>query len=171
MRNGWEFTGRSHEQRAIHKEGDQAAMIERSLSILERFTGTPPVGWLGSGLAQTFWTPELLAAVGIRYIGDRVYDDEPTTIHTASGELMALPDTLELNDIAMMIVQHHESSYLLQRAIDQFDRLYQEGKERAKIMALAVSVSSAVEAISACDVTCPAHPRKQWPEARPSRCR
>ena len=119
----------------------------------------PPVGWLGSGLAQTLWTPELLAAAGIRYLSDWVYDDEPTTIHTANGELMALPDTLELNDIAMMIVQHHESGYLLQRAIDQFDRLYQEGKERAKIMALAVSDSSAVEAISACDVTCPAHPR------------
>ncbi len=136
-RNGWEFMGRSYEQRPIHKEGDQAAMIERSLSILERFTGTPRVGWLGPGLAQTLWTPELPAA-GIRYIGDWVYDDEPTTIHTANGELMALPDTLELNDIAMMIVQHHESGYLLQRAIDQFDRLYQEGKERAKIMALAV---------------------------------
>jgi len=26
---------------------------------------------------------------------------------------MALPYTLELNDIAMMIVQHHESGYLL----------------------------------------------------------
>jgi hypothetical protein len=74
--NGWEFMGRSYEQRPIHMEGDQAAMIERSLSILERFTGTPPVGWLGPGLGQ--------------------------------------------------------------RAIDQFDRLYQEGKERAKIMALAV---------------------------------
>src|SRR5437016_5897091 len=45
---------------------------------------------------------------------------------------------MELNDIPMMIVQHHQSSYLLGRAIDQFDRLYSEGKERAKIMALAV---------------------------------
>ena len=41
-------------------------------------------------------------------------------------------------DIPMMIVQHHEGEYLLQRAIDQFDRLYAEGKERAKIMALAI---------------------------------
>jgi allantoinase len=130
--------GRSYEQRPIHKEGDQAAMIERSLSIPEQFTGTPRVGGLGPGLAQTLWTPELLAAAGIRYIGDWVYDDEPATIHTANGELMAPPDTLELNDIAMMIVQHHQSGYLLQHAIDQFDRLYQEGKERAKIMALAV---------------------------------
>ena len=37
-----------------------------------------------------------------------------------------------------MIVQHHESDYLLKRAIDQFDRLYAEGKDRAKVMALAI---------------------------------
>jgi hypothetical protein len=50
----------------------------------------------------------------------------------------SLPYTVELNDIPMMIVQHHESDYLLKRAIDQFDRLYAEGKHRAKIMALAI---------------------------------
>jgi allantoinase len=38
----------------------------------------------------------------------------------------------------MMIVQHHESDYLMRRAIDQFERLYAEGKERAKILALAI---------------------------------
>jgi allantoinase len=37
-----------------------------------------------------------------------------------------------------MIVQHHESEYLARRAIDQFERLYAEGKNRAKVMALAI---------------------------------
>ena len=59
-------------------------------------------------------------------------------IGTAKGPLVTLPYTVELNDIPMMIVQHHESDYLLRRAIDQFDRLYAEGKHRAKIMALAI---------------------------------
>jgi hypothetical protein len=49
-----------------------------------------------------------------------------------------LPYTVELNDIPMMIVQHHESDYLLKRAIDQFDRLYTEGGDRAKIMSIAI---------------------------------
>ena len=74
----------------------------------------------------------------MKYIGDWVYDDEPTTIRTANGPLVTLPYSVELNDIPMMIVQHHESDYLLKRAIDQFDRLYAEGEERAKIMALAI---------------------------------
>jgi allantoinase len=137
-RQGWEFMGHSYQQGPIQKEPDQAATIERSLSILARFTGVRPRGWLGPGLTQTLETPDLLTAAGIQYIGDWVYDDEPTTICTANGPLVTLPYTLELNDIAMMVVQHHESAYLLQRAIDQFDRLYLEGNDRAKIMAIAV---------------------------------
>jgi hypothetical protein len=62
----------------------------------------------------------------------------PTVIRTAKGPLVTLPYTVEINDIAIMIVQHHESGYLAKRAIDQFDRLYAEGKRRAKIMALAI---------------------------------
>jgi hypothetical protein len=96
------------------------------------------VGWLGPGLTQTLETPELLVEAGVKYIGDWVYDDEPTTIRTAKGPLVTLPYTVEINDIAMMIVQHHESDYLARRAIDQFDRLYAESSRRAEIMARAI---------------------------------
>jgi allantoinase len=135
---GWEFMGHSYEQGPIHKEPDQAAMIARSMGILEKFTGKKPVGWLGPGLTQTFETPELLAAAGVKYIGDWVYDDEPTVIRTGKGPLVTLPYSVELNDIPMMLVQHHESDYLQKRTIDQFDRLYAEGENRAKIIALAI---------------------------------
>ena len=57
---------------------------------------------------------------------------------TVYGSVTSGPFAVELNDIPMMIVQHHESDYLLKRAIDQFDRLYSEGRDRAKIMALAI---------------------------------
>ena len=137
-RDGWEFMGHAYDQLPIHKHDDQAAMIKRSMDILERFTGKRPVGWLGPGLTETYETPELLAAAGVKYIGDWVFDDEPTVIRTANGPLVTLPYTVELNDIPMMIVQHHESEYLMRRAIDQFDRLYAEGRHRAKIMALAI---------------------------------
>ena len=135
---GWEFMGHSYEQGPIHKEPDQAGMIARSMDILEKFTGKRPVGWLGPGLTETYETPELLAAAGVKYIGDWVYDDEPTTIRTANGPLVTLPYSVELNDIPMMIVQHHESDYLLKRTIDQFDRLYAESEHRAKFVALAI---------------------------------
>ncbi|HXF86933.1 MAG TPA: polysaccharide deacetylase family protein [Xanthobacteraceae bacterium] len=137
-RDGWEFMGHSYQQGPIHNEPDQKAMIERSLDILQKFTGQRPLGWLGPGLTQTLQTPDLLAAAGVKYIGDWVYDDEPTVIRTANGPLVTLPYTMELNDIPMMAVQHHQSEYLLKRTIDQFDRLYAEGAQRAKILALAI---------------------------------
>jgi allantoinase len=135
---GWEFMGHAYEQMPIHKVEDQRGMIHRSMDGLERFTGKRPVGWLGPGLTQTYETPELLAEAGVKYIGDWVYDDEPTVIRTAKGPLVTLPYSVELNDIPMMIVQHHESEYWKRRAIDQFDRLWNEGADRPKIMAMAI---------------------------------
>jgi peptidoglycan/xylan/chitin deacetylase (PgdA/CDA1 family) len=137
-REAWEFMGHAYDQMPIHKHENQRDMINRSMDLLERFTGKRPLGWLGPGLTQTYETPELLAAAGVKYIGDWVYDDEPDIIRTANGPLVTLPYTVELNDIAMMIVQHHESDYLLRRAIDAFDRLYAEGEHRAKVMAVAI---------------------------------
>lgn len=134
----WEFMGHSYDQIPIHKVEDQAGMIARSMDVLEKFSGKRPVGWLGPGLTQTYDTPELLAGAGVKYIGDWVYDDEPTVIKTAKGPLVTLPYSVELNDIPMMIVQHHESEHWKRRCCDQFDRMWQEGKERPRIMALAI---------------------------------
>ena len=135
---GWEFMGHSYEQGPIHNERDQPAMIARSLDTLEQFTGKRPVGWLGPGLTETFETPDHLAAAGVKYIGDWVYDEEPTEISTEHGPLVTLPYSIENNDITMMIVQHHEAAYWKQKCIDTFDRLYQEGEKRPKIMAIAI---------------------------------
>ena len=41
-------------------------MIDRSMDVIEKFTGTRPVGWLGPGLTQTLETPELLAEAGVQ---------------------------------------------------------------------------------------------------------
>jgi len=104
-RLGWEFMAHAYDQVPIHKIEDQAAMINRSMDILERFSGKRPVGWLGPGLTQTLDTPELLVSAGVKYIGDWVYDDEPTVIRTAKGPLVTLPYTVGIKDIAVMNVQ------------------------------------------------------------------
>ncbi|HXP31122.1 MAG TPA: polysaccharide deacetylase family protein [Stellaceae bacterium] len=134
----WEFMGHSDVQMPIHQVADQRAMIHRALDRLEKFTGKRPLGWLGPGLTETYETPDLLAEAGIQYVGDWVYDDEPTVIATAHGPLVTLPYTVELNDIPIAMVQHHHGDVFLKRAIDQFDRLYDEGRQRAKILSFAI---------------------------------
>jgi peptidoglycan/xylan/chitin deacetylase (PgdA/CDA1 family) len=130
--------GHAFEQMPIHKVEDQRAMIHRSMDRIQAFTGTRPMGWLGPGLTQTYETPELLAEAGVKYIGDWVYDDDPTVIATDNGPLVTLPYTVELNDIPMMIVQHHESAHWKERVMEQFRRLHAEGAERPKICAIAI---------------------------------
>jgi len=135
---GWEFMGHAFDQGPIHKVEDQRAMIFKSMDVIEKFTGTRPVGWLGPGLTETLETPDNLAEAGVKYIGDWVYDDEPTVIRTKNGPLVTLPYTVELNDIPMMIVQHHESDHLYKRFVESFDRLYEESAERAKFVSIAI---------------------------------
>jgi peptidoglycan/xylan/chitin deacetylase (PgdA/CDA1 family) len=135
---GWEFMGHSYDQRPMHTEPDAGAMIRQSVKVIREFTGKRPAGWMGPGLTETLDTPELLAGAGIRYIADWVIDDEPCTIRTRAGTLVTMPYSLELNDIAMMVVQHHPAREWETRCMDYFDRVYREGAERAKVMAIAV---------------------------------
>ena len=135
---GWEFMGHAYLQGPIHQIADQRAMIRQSLDTLERFTGRRSRGWLGPGLTETSETPDLLAEAGVEYVGDFVLDDQPCEMKTAHGPLVTLPYTVELNDIPMMIVQHHSAVEFRTRCLDQFDRLHAEGGESARVMAIAV---------------------------------
>ena len=130
--------GHGYDQIPMHKLEDQRGTIHRALDVIAAFTGTRPVGWLGPGLTQTYETPDLLAEAGLRYIGDWVYDDEPTTIATTHGPLVTMPYSFETHDIATMVLQHHESPYWVTKCRDTLDRYLQEGSERVKVMTVAL---------------------------------
>jgi peptidoglycan/xylan/chitin deacetylase (PgdA/CDA1 family) len=135
---GWEFMGHGVRQGAVHLLPDQRASIREAVDILTKFTGTKPKGWLGPGLTETWETLDYLAEAGIQYVSDWVNDDQPYEIRTTRGPLISVPYSLELNDIPMMVVQHHESPAWVQRCRDQFDRLYAEGAKQPRVMAIAV---------------------------------
>lgn len=135
---GWEFMGHSYDQRPIHLEPNQRAMIRKAVRVIKAYTGKQPVGWLGPGFTETLDTPDLLAEAGIKYIADWPLDDEPCELRTKHGTLLSLPYSIELNDIAMMMVQHHPASEFMTRCMDYFDRVYAESRSRAKIMSIAV---------------------------------
>jgi len=134
---GWEFMGHSYVQVPMHKLENERDAIQRTMDVLEKFTGKRPVGWLGPGLTETFDTPDLLAEAGVKYVGDWVYDDEPTEIATRHGPLVTLPYPVEINDIPILSLQHHPSEMFLRRGRDAFDRLYAESADRAKFLSVA----------------------------------
>ncbi len=135
---GWEFMAHGFVQTPMGLLEDQRAAIRETIATIERFTGRRPRGWLGPGLTETLETPDILAEEGIEYVADWVLDDQPCELRTRTGTLYTIPYTVELNDIPMMMIQHHKASELLDRTMDQFERLYAEGAENARVMAIAV---------------------------------
>ena len=135
---GWEFMGHGVKQGAMHLVPDQREAIRTAIRMLREFTGKNPKGWLGPGLTETWETLDILAEEGIEYVSDWVNDDQPYEIKTTTRALVSVPYTLELNDIPMMLIQHHESTAWLDRVRDQFDRLYREGGKNPRVMAIAV---------------------------------
>lgn len=133
---GWEFMGHGFVQVPTHRVEDQRGMIRNTVTAIRDCTGAPCAGWLGPGLTETPETPDLLAEAGIRYVGDWVVDDLPCRIATAHGPLVALPYSVELNDIPVAMIQHHDAEELPRRARATARRLLAEG--RAAIMDIAI---------------------------------
>jgi len=135
---GWEFMGHGLVQGPMHKVEDQPAEIAATVEAIRAFTGRRPRGWESPGLTETYDTVDHLAAAGIEYVADWVLDDQPVEIATAHGPLLSIPYTVETNDIPMMALQQHGAAEMLQRGLDQFERLYAESAEITRVMAISV---------------------------------
>ena len=93
---------------------------------------------MGPGLAETYDTPDILAEEGIEYVADWVNDDQPYELKVKSGRLVALPYTVELNDIPIYLVQHHSAPELFNRARDVLDVMLTEGEDNARVFAISM---------------------------------
>ena len=136
MKADWEMLAHGFIQRVINREPDERAVIRRTIDTIAEATGRAPRGWMGPGLAETFDTPDVLAEEGIEYIADWCNDDQPYEMIVKSGRMVALPYTVELNDIPIYLIQNHRSPELFERARDQFDTLYREGADSARVMCI-----------------------------------
>ena len=135
---GWEFMGHGFVQRPMHHLEDQRAAIRDTIAAIREFTGKAPRGWESPGLTETYETIDLLAEEGIEYVADWVLDDQPCMIETSSRSVVSIPYSVELNDIPMMLLQHHSSDEWLRRGIDHFERLYAESEKITRVMAVSV---------------------------------
>jgi allantoinase len=134
----WELMGHNYIQQVMSKEADERAAIRKTKQLLEAASGKPMRGWMGPGLSETEATLDLLAEEGIEYVADWVNDDLPYRLNTAGGTLHALPYSLEINDIVLHLVQQRPSPELFERTRDQFDTLYEESADGARVMCVAV---------------------------------
>ena len=132
----WEFIGHGFTQRNMQKVPDERADIRKTREVIREATGKPPRGWLGPGLTETWETPDLLKEDGYDYVADWVLDDQPVWLKTRGKPIVNIPYTQECNDVAMMLIQHHKASEYRDRALDQFEQIYADAKDSARVMAL-----------------------------------
>jgi peptidoglycan/xylan/chitin deacetylase (PgdA/CDA1 family) len=135
---GWPFIGHGYAQAALHTAEDQRQVIRDTFDVLSEYTGTAPRGWLGPGLHETLDTLDYLAEAGFRFVCDWPMDEHPVEMKTRFGPIVAMPYSFELSDLPMMVVHQHESRVWLDRAKDQFDRLYREGATQPRVMSMSV---------------------------------
>jgi peptidoglycan/xylan/chitin deacetylase (PgdA/CDA1 family) len=136
MERKWEFMGHGFTQRNMQKVPDERADIRKTREVIAEATGKAPRGWLGPGLTETWQTPDLLAEEGYEYLCDWVLDDQPVRLKTRAGSIVNIPYTQECNDVAMMLIQHHKASEYCDRALDQFDQIYADAADGARVMAV-----------------------------------
>jgi peptidoglycan/xylan/chitin deacetylase (PgdA/CDA1 family) len=135
---GWEFVGHGFVQRPMHRLEDEAAAIADTIAAIRDFTGRAPRGWESPGLTETLGTLDHLIEAGLDYVCDWVLDDQPVWIESKAGRIVAMPYPVEVNDVVISAVQQQPSDEILRRGRDAFDRLYQEGSEIPRIMAISI---------------------------------
>ncbi|SHN64804.1 polysaccharide deacetylase family protein [Bradyrhizobium erythrophlei] len=134
----WEFMGHGFTQRNMQKVENEREDIRKTAEVIEKVTGKRPRGWLGPGLTETWDTPDLLKQEGYDYVADWVLDDQPVWLKTKTTPIVNIPYTQECNDVAMMLIQHHKASEYQDRALDQFEQIYEDAADSARIMALVI---------------------------------
>lgn len=138
-KRGWEWLGHgitNNLRMNQYPPEEERKVIREVRDIIASSTGKAPKGWLGPGLAESFNTPDHLAAEGYEYVCDWGSDDEPVAMRVQSGRMLVVPYQQGINDISMYVEANHTPEQYLRIVCDQFDTLYRDGAKSGKVMAI-----------------------------------
>jgi allantoinase len=138
----WEWMGHGQTNTRRLNEappGVESKIIQDCVADITQATGSKPVGWLSSGLQETWDTLELLADNGIEYVCDWVNDDQPYRMTLENGRgLISVPYSNDINDKPAYEQMYRTPADFKEMICRQFDVLYREGAETARVMAIAL---------------------------------
>src|SRR5919198_1656495 len=117
---------------------EERRYLTEVVNTIKEGTGEQPRGWLGPALSETFNTPDLLAELGLTYICDWCNDDQPYPMKVKQGRMISVPYSIEVNDIPAFVGKGLTAEQFHQMIVDQFDLLYAEGQQSARVMCVAL---------------------------------
>jgi allantoinase len=138
-KRGWEFMGHgitNSENLAGLNPEKERELIQTVLKTIEQATGQRPRGWLGSGLAETYNTLDILAEEGVIYCGDWNNDDQPYPMKVKQGRMFAIPYCMEINDIPLFIRKGYTGEQYFRSVVDQFDTLYADSAKHPRVIGI-----------------------------------
>jgi allantoinase len=137
----WEIMG--HGKTNTHRVNEvppetERAMVREVFDVIEKATGKRPVGWLGSGLQETWSTLEFLVENGCRYCSDWCNDDQPYMMKVGDTDVVSVPYSFELNDSAAFWRHKHTVPEFERMICDAFDVLYAESETSARVISISL---------------------------------
>lgn len=82
---------------------EESADLARCVSILTETTGSAPTGWLSPRCTPSARTTALVAGAGFHWHADFFDSDLPRIEPTTAGPIVAMPFTMEVNDMPMSV--------------------------------------------------------------------
>ena len=115
-------------------EEKERSIISTVCKTMEEALGRKTKCWLSPFLTHTDNTPKILEENGVEYLCDYTADDHPFRFNTPKNNLIAVPYTVEINDIPAFLNLGVSSEAFGDMIVDQFDVLYEEGATTARCM-------------------------------------
>jgi putative urate catabolism protein len=117
-------------------EATEAAHMQRAVEIIQRLTGSAPVGWY-TGRDSPNTRRLVVEHGGFLYDADSYADDLPYWVEVNGQPHLVVPYTLDANDMRFATAQGFNSGeQFYQYLKDSFDVLYAEGATAPKMMSV-----------------------------------
>jgi len=114
----------------------ERAGYQASCDVIEKITGTRPVGFNAFWLRGTPNTLGILQDLGFIYHIDDISRDEPFTVAVKGKPFAVVPYTIRNNDIVRFDSPAMTNAAYLQDVKDDFDVLYAEAASRRRMMSI-----------------------------------
>ena len=117
-------------------EAQERAIIEDAVRTVEKASGQRIRGYLAPALTHTERTLDLIAENDFWYTCDLFQDDQPQPVKTASGKLISLPYSLEVNDVITYGALGMSPARYTDVLKRHFDQLLEEGETSGAVMCI-----------------------------------
>jgi peptidoglycan/xylan/chitin deacetylase (PgdA/CDA1 family) len=138
----WELMGHNYantRRLSVMEPDEERATVLGTIDRIEKASGRRPAGWMGAGGQESWNSLDFFVEAGLKYVGEWVADDQPFLMDPIKGrQLVALPYTMEINDIPIFEHKHYTPQEFEGMVKRQFDVLYREGAESGRVMAIAL---------------------------------